>query len=78
MMFDTSLAMAAAAERSVGVALAPPGMFTTELAGGRLVQPFPQTVDVGAYFITRLASRPATAAVQAFIQWCADAGAPRR
>jgi LysR family transcriptional regulator of beta-lactamase len=78
MMFDTSLAMAAAAERSVGVALAPPGMFTSELASGRLVQPFPQMVDVGAYFITRPASRPATAAVHTFIQWCADAGAPRR
>ncbi|HEY8003777.1 MAG TPA: LysR family transcriptional regulator [Phenylobacterium sp.] len=76
MMFDSSLAMAAAAERSVGVALAPPVMFTAELASGRLVQPFSMTLDAGAYFVTRLASRPATAAMQAFIQWCADAGAP--
>jgi LysR family transcriptional regulator of beta-lactamase len=78
MMFDSSLAMAAAAERSVGVALAPPVLFAIEIASGRLVQPFPTTVDAGAYFITRLASRPATAAVRAFIQWCAEAGAPRR
>lgn len=71
-MFDSSLAMAAAAERSQGVALAPPSMFAHELAVGRLVQPFAVTVDVGGYFLTHSRTRPMTPASQAFLSWCLE------
>ena len=73
-VFDSSIAMAAAAERSFGVALAPPAMFAVEIASGRLVQPFPIAVDAGAYFITRPTNREASAAVVAFTEWCLRAG----
>jgi LysR family transcriptional regulator of beta-lactamase len=71
-VFDSSIAMAAAAEQSIGVALAPPQMFGYEIRGGRLVQPFDLALDAGGYYLTRLASRTPTAAMQAFAEWCLD------
>ena len=76
-MFDSSIAMVAAAERSFGVALAPAAMFAPELSSRRLVQPFEVTVSVGAYFLTRPRSRPLGEPAQAFIAWCSnEASAP--
>lgn len=72
-VFDSSIAMVAAAEQSVGVALAPPAMFGYALRGGRLAQPFAETLDAGGYYLTSLASRTPTPAMQAFEQWCLGA-----
>ncbi len=57
-MFDASHLMALAAMRGMGVALLPLPMFTRELAAGQLLDPFGIDVDLGAYWLTRLASRP--------------------
>jgi LysR family transcriptional regulator of beta-lactamase len=68
-VFDTSLAMAAAAQASIGVALAPPLMFADDLIAGRLVQPFPTEIVTGGYWLTRLMSRKDTPAMAAFRIW---------
>ena len=68
-MFDTSLAMVAAAQAGLGVALAPPLMFADELIAGRLVQPFPAEIVTGGYWLTRLMSRKETAAMMLFREW---------
>jgi LysR family transcriptional regulator of beta-lactamase len=72
-VFDSSWVMVQAAMQGDGVALAPPAMFRPELADGRLAQPFELQVDVGAYFLTRLKSRPPTQAMTAFRDWLAAA-----
>jgi LysR family transcriptional regulator of beta-lactamase len=69
-VFDSSIAMVAAAERSYGVALAPPAMFAAELARRRLAQPFPIRVSAGAYYLTRPRSRALSEAGAAFLAWC--------
>lgn len=68
-VFDSSALMAAAAAAGQGVALAPPSMFTRELAAELLVQPFAITVDTGRYWLTRLMSRAETEAMQRFRDW---------
>jgi LysR family transcriptional regulator of beta-lactamase len=68
-VFDTSLAMIAAAQTSLGVALAPPAMFADELIAGRLVQPFASEIVTGGYWLTRLMSRKETPAMAAFREW---------
>jgi LysR family transcriptional regulator of beta-lactamase len=68
-VFDASTLMVQAAILGEGVALAPPAMFERELNLGLLVQPFALTVDAGAYWLTRLISKPPTAAMQAFQAW---------
>lgn len=68
-MFDASHLMVQAALLGEGVALAPPSMFARELASGRLVQPFALEVDVGAYYLTRLLSKPVSPAFAAFQDW---------
>jgi LysR family transcriptional regulator of beta-lactamase len=68
-IFDSSALMASAAAAGLGVALAPPAMFTRELASELLVQPFAVEVDVGRYWLTRLISRPETAAMRRFQEW---------
>jgi LysR family transcriptional regulator of beta-lactamase len=68
-VFDTSLAMAAAAQAGIGVALAPPIMFADDLIAGRLVQPFPTEIVTGGYWLTRLMSRKDTPAMAAFRSW---------
>lgn len=76
-MFDASHLMVQAALLGEGVALAPPSMFRRELAAGRLVQPFALEVETGAYWLTRLLSKPPSPAYVAFRDWlrhsCADA-----
>lgn len=67
--FDSSTVMVQVAMRGDGVALAPANMFRRECAAGLLVQPFGLEVDVGAYWITRLMSRPETPAMAAFRDW---------
>ena len=71
-MFDSSALMAAAAAAGQGVALAPPSMFTRELAAELLVQPFATTIDAGRYWLTRLMSRPEREAMQRFRAWLVD------
>jgi LysR family transcriptional regulator of beta-lactamase len=68
-LFDSSWVMVQAALLDEGVALAPPKMFERTLAEGRLVQPFPIEVDLGAYWLTRLITRPLTPAMSAFRDW---------
>jgi LysR family transcriptional regulator of beta-lactamase len=68
-LFDSSWVMVQAAMLDEGVALAPPKMFERTLAEGRLVQPFPLEVDLGAYWLTRLMTRPLTPAMAAFRDW---------
>jgi len=72
-IFDSSLAMIEAAERSLGVALAPPRMFSFELERGRLVQPLPISIDAGAYFLLRPRTRRSSETHDAFLTWCIDA-----
>ena len=76
-VFDSSLAMVAAAEQGVGVALAPPVMFSKLLETGSLVQPFPAAVDMGAYWLTWLKSRHENQAVRIFHAWLTERGADR-
>jgi LysR family transcriptional regulator of beta-lactamase len=68
-IFDASPLMIQAAILGEGVALAPAAMFQRDLNLGSLVQPFPLEVDVGAYWLTRLMSRPLTRAMEAFQVW---------
>ena len=68
-VFDTSLGMMEAALQGLGVALAPPSMFSRHLASGAIIQPFPVTISFGSYWLTRLQSKPPTPAMQAFSDW---------
>ncbi|MFJ2685269.1 LysR family transcriptional regulator [Pseudomonas sp. NPDC087342] len=68
-VFDSSLAMMEAAMQGTGVALAPPLMFARQLAAGAIEQPFPIHITTGSYWLTRLQSRPETAAMAAFKAW---------
>lgn len=68
-VFDSSVTMAAAAAQGLGVALLPVAMFADALRQDRLVRPFAAEVDLGAYWLTALKSRPPTAGLTAFTQW---------
>lgn len=68
-VFDSSLAMMEAALQGAGVALAPPLMFSRQLAANVIEQPFPIHITTGSYWLTRLQSRPETSAMTAFRQW---------
>ncbi|MEO6277384.1 LysR family transcriptional regulator [Roseateles sp.] len=68
-VFDSSLAMAEAAAQGAGVALLPSAMFVRDLRSGRLVRPFAIELDAGGYWLTRLKSRRASAAMRAFRDW---------
>ena len=68
-VFDSSALMAAAAAGGQGVALAPPSMFTRELAAELLVQPFATSIDAGRYWLTRLMSRAESDAMLRFRDW---------
>ncbi|MBO9678391.1 MAG: LysR family transcriptional regulator [Acidovorax sp.] len=68
-VFDSSLTLAEAAAQGAGVALLPVRMFTRELQQGRLAQPFALELARGGYWLTRLKSRPPTAALEAFRGW---------
>ncbi|AQR63597.1 LysR family transcriptional regulator [Brevundimonas sp. LM2] len=69
MTFDSSLAMMDAALQDAGVALAPPLMFERHLSTGAIVQPFDIQVPRGGYWLTRLQSKPETAAMAEFRSW---------
>lgn len=71
-VFDTSLGMMEAALQGLGVALAPPSVFSRHLASGAVVQPFPVTISLGSYWLTRLQSKPPTPAMQVFSDWLFD------
>ncbi|MBU0829194.1 MAG: LysR family transcriptional regulator [Gammaproteobacteria bacterium] len=68
-VFDSSLTLAEAAAQGAGMALLPVNMFERELQQGRLVRPFAQALHRGAYWLTRLQSRPSTSAMAAFSTW---------
>lgn len=68
-LFDSSSLMVQAAIRGEGVALAPASMFRRELEQGLLVQPFGIQLDLGSYWLARLNSRAATAAMASFRDW---------
>ncbi|KAA0698724.1 LysR family transcriptional regulator [Neorhizobium sp. P12A] len=68
-IFDSSLAMMEAAQQGIGVALAPPLMFEEHLSSGRIRQPFPTSISLGSYWLTRLESKQPTAAMTAFSDW---------
>lgn len=72
-MFDSSLVLADAAAQGAGVALLPTRLFEREFLSGRLVRPFALEVETGQYWLTRIASRRPTAAMQAFGAWMHDA-----
>jgi len=71
-IFDSSIAMAEAAARGVGVGLVPTAMFGNELASGRLVRPFAAEVPAGSYWLTWLKSREVTPGMRAFRDWLLD------
>jgi LysR family transcriptional regulator of beta-lactamase len=68
-VFDSSVAMCAAAVAGHGVALAPPDMFTRDLAAERLVRPFAAQVALSRYWLTRLNSKSDNAAMAQFRAW---------
>lgn len=68
-VFDSSLALAAAAQLGAGAALLPVALFEGLLRQGQLVQPFSVSVDGGCYWLTRLQSRQPSAAMAAFRDW---------
>jgi len=70
-VFDSSLTLASAAAAGAGVALLPLKMFEQDLAQGRLIQPFAQTLDLGRYWLTRLRSRAESDAARRFREWLA-------
>jgi LysR family transcriptional regulator of beta-lactamase len=72
-IFDSSVAMAEAAARGVGVGLVPTAMFQNELMSGRLVRPFATVVPAGSYWLTWLKSKDMTPGMRAFRDWMLDA-----
>ncbi|MDR7283345.1 LysR family transcriptional regulator of beta-lactamase [Pseudomonas corrugata] len=68
-VFDSSLAMMEAALQGAGIALAPPLMFSRQLASGAIEQPFGIGITTGSYWLTRLQSRTETAAMTALKDW---------
>lgn len=70
-VFDSSLAMMEAALQGLGIALAPPSMFSRQLSSGAIKQPFQTSISLGSYWLTRLQSRLSTPAMEAFSGWIA-------
>lgn len=68
-VFDSSLAMMEAALQGTGVALAPALMFSRQLEGDVIRQPFNVGITTGSYWLTRLQSRVETPAMLAFKGW---------
>ena len=75
-VLDSSMLMIASAAAGHGVALAPPAMFEKELQTEILVRPFPIEVTTGRYWLTRLISRPDTAAMRTFRDWLKRTATP--
>lgn len=72
-IFDSSVAMAEAAARGVGIGLVPVAMFRRELETGRLVRPFAAEVAAGSYWLTWLKSKELTPGMRAFRDWLVEA-----
>lgn len=68
-MFDSSVGMVAAVIQNSGVGLVPVRMFAPDIAAGRILQPFPQTVVTGRYWLTWLKSREENPVMQTFHRW---------
>lgn len=68
-IFDSSVAMAEAAARGVGVGLVPVAMFQNELASARLARPFAFEVAAGSYWLSWLKSKEVTPGMRAFRDW---------
>lgn len=68
-VFDSSATMVEAAVQGIGVALAPPAMFSRQLATGAIVQPFEIAIDKGCYWLTWLKSRTVDRPMAAFRDW---------
>ncbi|WP_206241831.1 LysR family transcriptional regulator [Novosphingobium terrae] len=75
-IFDASVLSVTAAMEGRGVALAPAAMFARELASGRLVRPFAQEVDLGAYWLTRLHTRAESRSMRQWRDWLMGQAAP--
>ena len=71
-IFDSSITLAEAAAQGAGVALLPTALFGEALRSERLVQPFEIGVTLGRYWLTRLKSRPVSAAMRTFADWLQD------
>lgn len=71
-VFDSSWVMVEAAIQGLGVALAPPNMFTRDLAQGRLARPFGIEVGAGRYWLTWLKSKAPSPALKAFLAWLSE------
>ena len=67
--FDSSLVLADAAAQGAAIALLPTRPFEREFVSGRLTRPFPLQVETGRYWLTTLASRRTSAALDAFSAW---------
>lgn len=78
MVFDSSVLMVDAAMQGAGVALAPPLMFSRQLATGIIEQPFDIYISKGSYWLTRLKSRSVTPAMEMFRNWLAEEAAETR
>ena len=78
MVFDSSVLMVEAAMQGAGVALAPPLMFSRQLASGEIEQPFPIYISKGSYWLTRLKSRPVAPAMENFRRWLQEMSAETR
>ncbi len=71
-VFDSSLALAELAAVGEGVALLPKAMFARYLQDGRLVQPFPDEVPLGQYYLAWPSERAVSVAMRDFAQWIAQ------
>jgi LysR family transcriptional regulator of beta-lactamase len=78
MVFDSSVLMVEAAMQGAGVALAPPLMFSRQLAAGFIEQPFDIYISKGSYWLTRLKSRSVTPVMEMFRNWLAEQAAETR
>ncbi|RJF85863.1 LysR family transcriptional regulator [Sphingomonas cavernae] len=68
-VFDSSLAMALAAEAGAGVALLPADMFARQMGEASLVRPLAVEVVTGSYWLTRLKTRAPSPAMLQFREW---------
>ncbi len=67
--FDCAWMMVQMAMKSGSVALAPRALFVEDIVAGRLVQPFSNEINLGAYWLTNLRTKPRTAAMAVFRDW---------
>lgn len=68
-MLDSSIALADMTSQGQGVALLPALLFSHWTEGGRLVSLFDHSIAAGAYWLTRLQSRPETSGMRSFHEW---------